>query len=234
MSNLKNAFHIEKFIHYKLFHHVYQPIINLQNMEVMGYEGLIRPNHTNNVDSLFQFAILSGKLFELDTASIHHALNATSHKSKSTWFVNVYPSTMQNPRFFDFLKSIHCFSNIVFEINETEKISDIQTFKKIIDQLKDSGYGIAVDDFGKGETSVEILKTLNPDFIKLDRCFSTGLAESKYNQRIIEELMNQHHATKFILEGIETLTELTMAKKIGIHYGQGYLLKYPIHIDQVN
>src|SRR5690606_29807466 len=106
MSIFKDAFFIEKIINYRLFHHVYQPIINLHNMEVLGYEGLIRPDHSANAESLFQFAILSGKLYELDTASIHHALNATSHKSKSTWFFNVFPSAMLIPCFFDFLQSI--------------------------------------------------------------------------------------------------------------------------------
>nr|WP_255421885.1 diguanylate cyclase [Tepidibacillus sp. HK-1] len=85
-------------------------------------------------------------------------------KGEDREFFNVYPSTIVHPSFPDFLgklKSIR-FSNrnIVFEINEAEKISDMGLFKRAVHYLKDKGYAIALDDYGKGAGIVKICRIL--------------------------------------------------------------------------
>lgn len=149
--------------------HVFQPIINLSNDEIIGFEALIRSEEIPNPEVLFQKAKNEGLLYELDMLSIRLACETFKKEclqeepSAFTLFINIFPSTLCHQHFYEeFIKIIEevalDFQNIVIEINEKEK-TNIYRLHKNIQQLKQVGFRIALDDLGKGNSifnSIEI------------------------------------------------------------------------------
>lgn len=179
---VENEMILDDIIRKKMFHHVYQPIYALEDWKVFGYEALLRCKFFQNPESLFQFAMKKNRLYDLDTCSVQLALSSINARHRR--FVNVYPSTVLHSFFPNFLNSINTFGrNIVFEINEAEKISDMGSLKRAIIFLKEKGYTVALDDFGKEESSLRTVIELEPDFVKMDRYFAIDLAVSKKQTR---------------------------------------------------
>ncbi|PWA12698.1 hypothetical protein DCC39_04485 [Pueribacillus theae] len=227
---------LEDIIREKNFYHVFQPLYDLENWEVLGYEALLRCKFFSNPEELFQLVKEKNRLFELDRLSILRALALLDNFGYTTLFLNVYPSTLVHPHFPGLLeKQVDRFllnHTIVFEINEAEHIPDMGLLRRTLHLLKEKGYAIALDDFGKGESSMRSVMQLELDFVKLDRYFSTNLSGSMEKQNMIQHLLEicQQKKMLLILEGIEEPIDLAVAKVLGVHLGQGYLLKKPTSI----
>ncbi|WAA13970.1 EAL domain-containing protein [Fervidibacillus halotolerans] len=229
-QDLRNGF--QKGIY---FHH-YQPIVNLGTNEVFGFESLLRSNSVQNPLFLFQIAKNLNKLNEIDLLSMEWSLKGLQKSNKihgKHLFLNVFPSTINLPSFSHFIHEISSQNpnnwKIVLEISELEKIVDFPLFKRTIAELQQINIAIAIDDVGSGSSPFRKFVELEPDYVKLDRYFAKDLHLSPKKQQLIQLLLQYfgNSKTKFILEGIEKPGELSVAKKIGIQYGQGFLLGKP-------
>lgn len=220
------------------FYHYYQPIYNIGYWKVVGYESFLRSKSGINPEAIFMKAKSEEQLYELDSWSIHKAAEtyrkAGMLKKDELLFLNVFPSTIINPSFSSFINKIMNENmlesqQVVFEISESESNYHLEKFKNAIQQLKQQGFLIAVDDLGKDGSSLKLVIEIEPDFIKLDQYFSRKLHLSKEKQMIIKFLINyaEQFNTKLILEGIETPSEIAIAKALGVTYGQGFLLGRP-------
>ena len=237
-----NGLLLEDIIRKKMFHHVFQPLYALGNWDIFGYEALLRCKFFHSPECIFRLAIEKNRLYDLDCSSIHHALTSVNVRN-IRFFVNVYPSTMVHPSFPNFLEKLKSISfsnqNIVFEINEAEKVLDMGLLRKVAffmkDNMKDKRYAIALDDFGKGESSFKTVVELNPDFVKLDRSYAVKLSASNQKQKEIQMLLKicQQKNMRLILEGIEDPMDVAMAKVLGIHLGQGHFLGKPLRISGI-
>lgn len=226
------------------FYHVYQPIFETQDWQKIGYEALLRTKQIRSPEDLFQNAKHEKQLYELDSRSIHKAVRtyfAAGKEIGGYLFINVFPSTILNERFPQFLQSIikeknklcqqENFVTIVFEIIETESIPEqkFMLFQERIKLIKKLGSLIAIDDIGKGFNSLQLLIELQPNFIKLDRYFANNLFDSTKKMDIIKLLNNycDQYNCRVILEGLENHIDLAAAKSIGIRFAQGFLLGRP-------
>lgn len=222
-------------------HHVYQPLWNLEQWKAFGYEAFIRTNTKLNPEELFQLARQQNQLFELDTLSIKKSISTfPAYLVEETYlFINIFPSTLLNDRFPQFIDELISFfpfivGRVVFEINETkeeEHIWGTPTLNEKLDYLKETGFLFALDDVGKGAASLQKIIELKPEFLKLDRYFSVGLAQDKAKQRLLSLLVNYcHNRMLLIIEGIEESIDLTKAVHLKIPIAQGYLLGRPQEI----
>ncbi|MFD1780113.1 EAL domain-containing protein [Fredinandcohnia salidurans] len=229
---------IQHIIRNELFSHFFQPIIDLQTWQRVGFEGLLRTSHFQNPEDTFHLAKKEKQLYELDSRSIHRAAltyhSAGYSKKDGYLFLNVFPSTLTNTNFLPFIRKIITVNNyisqhVIFEINEMEAINDFEYLKKKMAELKHYGFRFAIDDVGKGNASIQSIIKLKPDFIKLDKCFSNNLyrypKKQQYIQRIIDYTNN--HGIQLVLEGLENEMDVTIARNIGVTYGQGYILGRP-------
>jgi EAL domain-containing protein (putative c-di-GMP-specific phosphodiesterase class I) len=231
---------LEKTIHDLIdredFAHHSQGLYSTDNGEKVGEEIFFRTD-TGNPEVVFQCANQVQRLYELETKSIYKALqiyHSKKNPQKNLIFINIYPSTISHPEFPRFLNKIaqdypSIKSKIVFEMIETEEINDIPFLKERVLFLKNSGYFIAIDDVGKGWSSMSMIIELEPHFIKLDKYFSLHLSNSLLKQEMIKSLLSyaQNSRAKIILEGIEKESDFSIAKLLGIHICQGYLLSRP-------
>jgi EAL domain-containing protein (putative c-di-GMP-specific phosphodiesterase class I) len=232
-----------KLLHNESFYHVYQPIYHLFEWQVLGFEAFFRSELYLNPEHVFQLAMKTNNLYELDILSVFKSISSFYDQykvDKKLLFVNVFPSTLLNPDFFSFLDhllnqlTINCHQ-IVLEINESKKIEDMNSFCKAVSQLRNFGFLIAIDDVGKGNSDLQKIIELEPDFIKLDRYFSVDLSKSNKKQRLIRFLLDfSKDHSQIILEGIEKPEDLATAKALGISIAQGFLLGKPENIKHLS
>lgn len=226
------------FIRNEQFSHCFQPIIDIQTWTRLGFEGLLRTSHFENIEDTFKLAKIEKQLYELDSRSIHKAAltyhSAGFSKKDGYLFLNVFPSTLTNTNFLPFIRKIitentYFSQQIIFEISEMEVINDFSSLKKNIMQLRSEGFLFAIDDVGKGNSNVKCIIELDPDFIKLDKYFSNNLYKDLKKQEFIKSIIQytDNHEIKLVLEGLETPMDLAIAKAIGVKYGQGYVLGRP-------
>jgi EAL domain-containing protein (putative c-di-GMP-specific phosphodiesterase class I) len=230
---------IKEIITNHLFTNVFQPIYHLSNEEICGYESLFRCQFVKSPELLFTHANKQGDIYNLDIASITNSVKnfAVYYKSINSYdlflSVNVYPSTIAMPLFPQVLEQLVesvSLSNqqIILEINESERIKNLDKMLKNIYILKKKGFLIALDDLDKGEYPLQALIEIEPHVIKLDRYFAKDLAKSSKKQKMLSYIVHFFSEDiKIILEGIETEEDMRCAKDLGIPYGQGYYLAKP-------
>ncbi|GMB09288.1 EAL domain-containing protein [Thermolongibacillus altinsuensis] len=231
---------IQEIITKNLFTNVFQPIYHLPSKQIVGYESLLRCSLVKSPDLLFNYAQQQGCIHELDMASISNSFKSfyeyykTVNSSELFLSVNVYPSTIAVPFFPQFLeKLVKKFSlsnqQIVLEVNESEPLKDLKQFIKNIVILKEKGFIIALDDFGRGKHSLYTLLEVEPHIIKLDQYLAKDLSKNLKKQKILSYFLDYFNDSEniIILEGIETEEDMICAKNLGIGYAQGYYLAKP-------
>lgn len=229
---------VRKLINRQQFEHVYQPLWDLFNWSIFGYESLVRVDGVNYVEHLFQAAREEGCLYEFDLVLLESSISQFPFLEKKgrLLFVNVYPSTVLHHKFEPFLKRIierfpYAKNRIVFELNETKAEEDIwgdDGLKAAIQTMREYGFYIAIDDVGKGASTLQKIIELQPDYVKLDRYFAQGLASNEEKQKIVS-LLADYCGRKMVLvlEGIEKEVDLAQAKLLRVPAAQGYLLGKP-------
>ncbi|WP_274366131.1 GGDEF domain-containing protein [Paenibacillus thermotolerans] len=218
---------------------VYQPIICLSNSAAFGYEALTRGPEGSRFHSplaLFEYAEKNGYLYELDRLTREKALaGCGSLRSDQKLFINIQAGVIHDPNFMPgvTIKRLHEYGlqphNVVFEITERSSIDDFSTTKQILQHYRHQGYQIAIDDAGAGYSSLQAIVELQPDFIKIDRSLIQNIHTDHVKQGLLDIFITfaGKMNIKLIAEGIELEDELTKLVRMGVHYGQGYLLGRP-------
>jgi diguanylate cyclase (GGDEF) domain len=221
---------------------VFQPIISLKDGELLGYEALSRgPKKSvfENPEKLFEYAKIFGRLWELDLLCRLKALeNIAIHNPNFNIFLNVDPNIINDDKFKkgftkDFVEEFNINpENIIFEITEKNSVIDTQGFKKVIENYKDQGYKIAIDDTGSGYSGLKLITDIHPHFIKLDMNLIRDIDKDGLKYALIKTFYDFCQVTdiKLIAEGIETENELNTLIDIGIDYGQGYFIQKPLDV----
>lgn len=124
--------------------------------------------------------------------------------------------------------------NICFEVTETAAIASLDTTVMVMQRLRRQGFRFALDDFGSGLSSLNYLKTLPVDMLKIDGTFIRRLDDDVVARAMIEaitkiaDLMNIHTCAEFV----ENDTILARLNELGIDYGQGYYFHRPSPLDE--
>ena len=116
------------------------------------------------------------------------------------------------------------------EVTESVVADSLENTNRIVDQLHDCGYLVEMDDFGSGYSSLNVLKDVNFDVIKLDMRFMTNEAKNRRGGMILTAIVNmaQWLNIPVIAEGVETIEQADFLLSIGSEYIQGYLYAKPI------
>jgi EAL domain-containing protein (putative c-di-GMP-specific phosphodiesterase class I) len=237
---------IKAIIENQNFFHLFQPIKNLRNDHLFGMEALFR-TEKGDPEQIFRQARNENLLFDLDSLSIIKSIETykSSHHSRKDCFlfVNIFPSTLMNERLCQLIKKIkhhaaELIGKIVFEINEAfeeHELWDGLRKSSIIGDLQKDGFLIAFDDIGEGSYSFKQLVDFVPDFIKVSRYITYDIDKSLNKQKVLKLLLHYFgNNSTIILEGIETASELIIARQLGVTLGQGYLLEKPQHIRNIS
>ncbi len=123
-------------------------------------------------------------------------------------------------------------SCICFEITETAAIDDFSTALRVLNQIKQSGCHLSLDDFGTGLSSFSYLQTLPVDYVKIDGSFVKKLLEDDVSHAMVTSINHISHVMglKTIAEYVENNMILAELDKLGIDYVQGYAIAKPVPI----
>ncbi|NVJ98252.1 MAG: EAL domain-containing protein [Alphaproteobacteria bacterium] len=218
-----------------------QPIVCVEDHNnVMGYEFLIRGLHTDGTDIpapvLFETAEAAGMLYALDMAAGESATRtARSFDLKENVFVNVLPFTIDTEKGMDaWLENVLgegglAEDQLVFEIVESQQLSDMEAVRKLVSRLKDRGIRIALDDFGTGFNNLSGITDIQPDFIKLDKSLTHDLNDDGRKWTLVANIVDsaKQSEIKVIAEGVEDSKTARMLESAGVDYLQGYLFGFP-------
>ena len=123
-------------------------------------------------------------------------------------------------------------ASLILEITETTIIRDFDLCKIVIEQLRELGLGVSIDDFGAGVTSLAYLGSLAASELKLDRSFLTRLAtgDTERNLALVRATIALGHKLnmRVVAEGIEDLEALNLLASIGCDLAQGYFISEPM------
>ncbi len=224
----------------------YQPIVDMQTLEVVGIEALVRWYHPllgsippNKFIPLAEQLGLMGRLGEF---VLQRSLNdLASLGQDSLWIaVNFSPSELYTRQMLGRLERALRDAGIdpgrvVVEITEAAAMHDPEEARRIFSRIKDLGCQIALDDFGTGYSSMTQLLELELDRIKLDRSFVSNLSENPRAVHLAETIIDLAHdlGARAVAEGIETTTQLSLLQSWKCDEGQGFYFAKPMTIEEV-
>jgi EAL domain-containing protein (putative c-di-GMP-specific phosphodiesterase class I) len=224
----------------------YQPIICTERPDhVFGYECLTRGVADDGrlvmPGEMIQMARNAGLLFQLDRAlRLRHIHAAVKHEITAKVFINFNPTAIYDPA--SCLRStVQAIANsrmrpnqFVFEVVESDTVADPEHLPRILDFYREQGYLIALDDFGAGYGSVNLLTKLKPDYIKFDMHLMRDVHLDRYKALVTSRLLDMAHKLNIrtICEGIESPEEYQWAVRHGADYVQGYLFGRPSPVPE--
>ncbi|MDB4865742.1 MAG: hypothetical protein JWR03_75 [Cohnella sp.] len=218
---------------------VYQPLYHLRDGNVFGYEALTRCPPDSPFDgplSLFRYAEQEGYALALDRLARETAIRSCPLLGpKQKIFINVNSAIMKDPHFVSgqtrhwlALRGLHP-GQVVFELTERSSIDDFEEAKRILDHYRVQGYQIAIDDAGAGYSSLQAIVELRPDYIKLDRSLVQNADRDEIKQHMLRTFVRfaKRMRIRTVAEGIERPEEFDLVRRMGIDFGQGYLIGKP-------
>jgi EAL domain-containing protein (putative c-di-GMP-specific phosphodiesterase class I)/ActR/RegA family two-component response regulator len=211
------------------FRSVFQPIVDLRTGERAGYEALTRFHDGTAPEQRFVEAAVGGYGPDLELATLASAVEA-SHGLPADAYVslNVTPGLLRpgSVMLQEVLGRASC--PIVLEITEREAIDDYDAVRSTLSALEPS-VRLSVDDAGAGFASLRHVVMLEPDYVKLDRTWVSGIDHEPTKQAMVAGLVHFANATgcTLVAEGIERSEEQAMLTDLGVRFGQGFLLGRP-------
>ena len=114
-------------------------------------------------------------------------------------------------------------------------VRNMDLLRTIFEQLRELGFKIAMDDFGTGYASLEILKTVPADIVKIDQAFVRDIKISKFDKTFIRFIAQICHDVdiEVLLEGIETEEEFNVVEPMELDYIQGFLFGRPQSEEEI-
>jgi EAL domain-containing protein (putative c-di-GMP-specific phosphodiesterase class I)/GGDEF domain-containing protein len=216
-----------------------QPIMNLNNGEIFGWEILTRgplntPFHTPT--ELFDFAYQADLLSKMEFLVIKKAFDEIAKRNiREQVFINITPVTLCHPLFLNQLLSMlerypHILaSQIILEITERHAIKNFDYMGVLLAKYRSYGFRFAVDDAGAGYSSLQTISELLPDMIKIDRSLIQNIDKMEVKQSLLRALLHFADNVKcqVIAEGVERQEEADILYDMQVEMGQGFYFARP-------
>ncbi len=225
------------------FYLVYQPIIDVETNDIIGFEALIRWE-TKKGELIFPDEFIpilesTGDIYLLGNWIINQVcIQINKWKSYGIHIppisINLSLKQIENVNFKDDLEAIilsnHIQSNeINFEVTESIYSGNWAILTSNFNYLKEKDFFISLDDFGTGYSSLSQIQKINIQRIKIDKSFIQDLENSK-TEILVDAIIKMAHALriKIVAEGVETIEQLTKLKSMHCDYIQGYYFYKPL------
>lgn len=229
-------------------HFEIQPQFRVNDASLSGGEMLMRWDHPElgpiNPQMLVDAAEATQQILTLGKYALNAALEqlenwlATGRLKKGFRLaVNVSAAELESEGYFDAAAAaltLHSTAAQYLELELTESIhlADPPQAGKLLAQLREFGVTIAIDDFGTAHANLGNLCFINADIVKLDRSILVAADEQGRARSIYQSASNMLHNVnaKIVAEGIETPSQMQLAREVGIDIVQGYLLSHPLTV----
>ena len=228
----------------------YQPIVNLNNQQIEGFEALLRwskngqkiyPNDFIPVAEETGFIVVLGDWVLYQACRQIQRWNSYFKDSSNLYIsVNVSPIQILRPGFLKFVDRVLNHTKISpkslrIELTETALAEDFEKLKFALKQLKNREIGLYLDDFGTGYSSFGYLQELPFDVMKIDRIFVNNIVTDPKAFKLIQALISlaENLEMEMVIEGIETQEQQEKLKQLKCLMGQGYLFARPLSPEDI-
>lgn len=241
ISDIEYGVLIDQVISRKNITNLYQPIVNIKEMKVIGYEIFSRINHEKNIDvkKFISYAKSIEKHLKIEQALFINAMESFERiKTKETntafinFSVNGYTDYINKPRIYDAMERF----KLVIEFNNYEN-SDVIKISNEIHNINAKKGLISIDDFGTSYLQIDDLKLVRPNYIKIDKDIIKDVLTDNQKENFIKELVTAAFSKDIVLiaMGVETKEIFDKLVTLGIENFQGYYIATPKeYIDNIN
>ncbi|HEX4823443.1 MAG TPA: EAL domain-containing protein [Candidatus Polarisedimenticolaceae bacterium] len=234
----RHAVQLARVLHLGLVHSVYQPVVDIVDQRVIGFEALTRvgSGRFENVELLFKAAEANDALWALERLCRRKALeDLPTLGPGQLLFLNVEPDSIHDPhlggpQFLDGLAAVGLSATqVVLELTEHSAVRDFVAFRRTLERFRSLGFRLAMDDVGSGYAGLQSIAEIGPDFIKADMHLVRGLHESPIKRQLIDTIRRFSDSTgiTFVAEGVESRDELEALVDVGVRCAQGFLFARP-------
>jgi EAL domain-containing protein (putative c-di-GMP-specific phosphodiesterase class I) len=217
------------------FSFAFQPIVDARTREIISYEALVRGPHGEPSAAVFARVPESNRS-KFDELCRRKAIYLASRlKIPNRLNLNMAPQSIYEvdlnitTTFRASVQSGIPVENIVFELLESESLTDQRNLLKYLLVLQGFGFKTAIDDFGVGYSGLKLLVQFQPNFIKLDRDIISSIHEDGVKQSVFSGIQHicQRLSIDIVAEGVETADEYHWLRDAGINVFQGYYFARP-------
>jgi diguanylate cyclase (GGDEF)-like protein/PAS domain S-box-containing protein len=219
----------------------YQPQFDGTTLQMIGAEALVRwdcPNRGLLLPEAFMpIARKTGLVPRVDEYVLDHVLQAQTGWAEAGLEVplvalNICLERLIEPSFLRQIReSIKSHHAVAFELLETSLLDHCDgPVMHVLDQLREAGIRIDLDDFGSGHSSVVALQAVRPDRVKVDQMLVRPLSTTPAQIHILKALSDvaRHEGCGVVIEGIEDTVQLEAMKGLDVQALQGFLLGHPL------
>lgn len=237
---------IEKAIEEKQVQPYLQPIVD-NNGQIIGAEALIRWDHPKEgflqPETFIPTFEKNGMIADLDKFIWRSACEILS-----TWTgekANLFISINISPKdflFMDVFAEINALieefniepSRLRIEITETVMMTEVENRMAILNRFRESGFIVEMDDFGSGYSSLNQLKDMPLDVLKIDMKFLSSSKNSQKAEIILRNVLKLSGdlGLSALTEGVETEDQYNMLSQMGCNLFQGYFFAKPMTVDE--
>jgi EAL domain-containing protein (putative c-di-GMP-specific phosphodiesterase class I) len=209
----------------------YQPIFDLRTHRCLGIEALARfPEPFTRPDRTFAAAESVGLGLELEELIVRRAWSLLPQLAEDQYLaLNLTPESLVALARRANQREEVPLSSLVIEITEHVAIDAYADLRGELEQLRDRGLRVAVDDAGAGYASLRHVIELKPDIVKIDRSLIHGLAEDCARRVAVSAFVSvaRDLGSTVVAEGVELRADRDAAQELGVDAAQGYLLGRP-------
>jgi diguanylate cyclase (GGDEF)-like protein len=231
----------------------YQPLVNLESGEMVGAEALIRWEHPDrgllSPDKFLPVAEESGLIVQVGAWAVGEACRRlrdwdrrnNGHGSSFSLAVNLSARELTHPDVVPtVLNAVRRAAldphRLTIEVTESTAMADRETGFRALRELSQAGVRIAIDDFGTGYASLDHLREMPADILKIDRSFVAGMTANSPDSALVAAAIAMGRALEMevVAEGIETSEQVADLRELGCPLGQGFLFARPLPPDELD
>ena len=232
------------------FEMYYQPIVDLDSLQMAGFEALVRWNHPElgfiGPDRFIPVSESTGLIVPMTLQILESACkqlvewqNIPGSQKRMFVSVNISGRHFEHPGLTDHIRDVILKTGIdpkclKLEITETAVMENAESVVSMLQKIKDLGVHLSIDDFGTGYSSLSYLQKFPIDTLKIDRAFVCSMEEGRQNGEIVRAVLALAAAMDLtvVAEGIESIHQLHQLRILNCQQGQGYLFSRPVPANE--
>jgi diguanylate cyclase (GGDEF)-like protein/PAS domain S-box-containing protein len=245
VARLQLEMDLRRALEHQEFYNVYQPIVSLAAGQIVGFEALLRWQHPTRgllgPEEFIAVAEETGLIRDLGWWNLREACRQmTEWRTDYSAYSQLTMSVNLSPKQFLQANLVADIGNLLrelklppqalkLELTESTVMGDPSAAIEMLQQIKSLGISLAIDDFGTGYSSLSYLHRFPLDTLKIDRSFISSIGngeETEIARTILPMASNLH--LDVVAEGVETIEQLVLLKKLHCKYGQGFYFSKPL------
>lgn len=223
----------------------YQPIFDLHQQRLVGFEALVRWHHPRwgciLPSTFIPLAEETGLILPIGTWTLQTACQQLQQWQQLPFAaglvigVNLSVKQFANPYLIADIDAVLTSTGLKsaqlrLEITETALIDNLETAEAILTAIEARGIQLCIDDFGTGYSSLSVVHRFPVHILKIDRSFISRIEADERGLAMVQAILALAHSLGMtaIAEGIETASQLARLQELACPYGQGYWFAMPL------